>query len=266
MACGGLSVRSQTLKNRGVPVARSKREAEKTPAPASRGRRPAPVRHLPLARQSSSTAPLSGLESDFRRSLRHDGPLARSRSLRPHLSQTAGHGAARPDFDPVRSGNRALRAALVGDHAPSRPSPPHSSASVSKLLGSIEAATAKRANLLLQRSGQAFWQDESYDRPARDGDEFRRAARPERYAWSSAGRAACEAARRPRACPTNVETPGGRSYSAPVLSSCSACLRASRVRRSPESMRPISRVRASPSSSSMTATVRPSDSFFSTEK
>jgi REP element-mobilizing transposase RayT len=67
-------------------------------------------------------------------------------------------------------------------------------ASVSKLLGSIEAATAKRANLLLQRSGQAFWQDESYDRPARDGDEFRRAARPERYAWSSAGRAACEAA------------------------------------------------------------------------
>jgi REP element-mobilizing transposase RayT len=67
-------------------------------------------------------------------------------------------------------------------------------ASVSKLPGSIEAATAKRANLLLQRSGQPFWQDESYDRLVRDGDEFRRAAGPERYAWSSAGRAACEAA------------------------------------------------------------------------
>jgi REP element-mobilizing transposase RayT len=80
--------------------------------------------------------------------------------------------------------------------------------SVSKLLGSLKVATAKRANLLLQRSGQPFWQDESYDRLVRDGDEFRRiqryiegnpvtallAARPEQYAWSSAGRAAWEAA------------------------------------------------------------------------
>jgi putative DNA methylase len=79
--------------------------------------------------------------------------------------------------------------------------------SVSKLLGSLKAATAKRANLLLQRSGQPFRQDESYDRLVRDGDEFRRiqryiegnpvtallAARPEQYAWSSAGRAAWEA-------------------------------------------------------------------------
>ena len=127
LACGGLGGRSQTLENRGVPVALSKREAEKTPAPASRCRRPASVHHLPLARQSSGTPPLSGLESNFRRSLRQHGPLARSRSLRSHLSQTAGHGATRPDFDPVRGGNRALRTALVGDHAPSRPSPPHSS-------------------------------------------------------------------------------------------------------------------------------------------
>jgi len=81
-------------------------------------------------------------------------------------------------------------------------------ASVSKLLGSLKAATAKRANLLLQRSGQPFWQDESYDHLVRGGDEFQRiqryiegnpvtallAARPEQYAWSSAGRAACEAA------------------------------------------------------------------------
>jgi hypothetical protein len=81
-------------------------------------------------------------------------------------------------------------------------------ASVSKLPGSLKAATAKPANLLLQRSGQPFWQDESDDRLVRDGDEFRRiqryiegnpvtallAARPERYARSSAGRAASEAA------------------------------------------------------------------------
>jgi hypothetical protein len=36
--------------------------------------------------------------------------------------------------------------------------------SVSTLPVSLKAATAKRANLLLQRSGEPFWQDESYDR------------------------------------------------------------------------------------------------------
>ncbi len=74
--------------------------------------------------------------------------------------------------------------------------------SASKLLGSLKASTARRANLLLHRSGQPFWQDESYDHLVRTGDEFRRiqryiennpvtaclAARPEEYAWSSAGR------------------------------------------------------------------------------
>jgi putative transposase len=35
--------------------------------------------------------------------------------------------------------------------------------SLSKLLGSMKAASAKRANLLLHRSGEPFWQDESYD-------------------------------------------------------------------------------------------------------
>ena len=74
--------------------------------------------------------------------------------------------------------------------------------SASKLLGSLKASTARRANLLLHRSGQPFWQDESYDHLVRNGDEFGRiqryiennpvtaclAARPEEYAWSSAGR------------------------------------------------------------------------------
>jgi REP element-mobilizing transposase RayT len=73
---------------------------------------------------------------------------------------------------------------------------------VSKLLCSLKAATAKRANLLLARTGQPFWQDESYDRLVRDGEEFRRiqryieynpvaaglVARAEAYVWSSAGR------------------------------------------------------------------------------
>ena len=49
--------------------------------------------------------------------------------------------------------------------------------SVAKLIGSLKAATGKRANLLLQRTGQPFWQDESYDRLVRNGDEFRRIQR-----------------------------------------------------------------------------------------
>jgi REP element-mobilizing transposase RayT len=74
--------------------------------------------------------------------------------------------------------------------------------SVSKLLGSLKGASAKRSNLLLSRTGQPFWQDESYDHLVRDGEEFRRiqryiehnpvaaclVARPEEYLWSSAGR------------------------------------------------------------------------------
>jgi putative transposase len=74
--------------------------------------------------------------------------------------------------------------------------------STSRLLRSLKATTAKRANVLLQRTGKTFWQDESYDHRVRDGEEFRRiqryiehnpvkaglATKPEAYAWSSAGR------------------------------------------------------------------------------
>jgi REP element-mobilizing transposase RayT len=73
----------------------------------------------------------------------------------------------------------------------------------SRLLGSLKGTTAKRANLLLARTGRAFWQDESFDRVVRSGDEFKRIERyiesnpvaaglvskPEDYEWSSAGRA-----------------------------------------------------------------------------
>jgi putative transposase len=73
---------------------------------------------------------------------------------------------------------------------------------VSKPLCSLKAATARQANLLLQRTGHPFWQDESYDHLVRNGEEFRRiqryieynpmkadlAATPEEYLWSSAER------------------------------------------------------------------------------
>lgn len=74
--------------------------------------------------------------------------------------------------------------------------------SVSKFLGSLKAATAKRANLLLSRTGKPFWQDESYDHLVRSSEEFQRIQRyiennpvtaglagtPEQYVWSSVGR------------------------------------------------------------------------------
>ena len=74
--------------------------------------------------------------------------------------------------------------------------------SVSRLLNSLKSVTAKRANLLLGRTGEPFWQDESYDRLVRNDEEFRRIQRyievnPVRaglaktateYPWSSIGR------------------------------------------------------------------------------
>ncbi len=65
---------------------------------------------------------------------------------------------------------------------------------------SLKGFTARRGNEILGRTGQPFWQDESYDRLVRDAEEFRRitryieqnpvraglAASPELYPWSSA--------------------------------------------------------------------------------
>jgi REP element-mobilizing transposase RayT len=76
--------------------------------------------------------------------------------------------------------------------------------SLSRLLGALKSASAKRANMLLGRTGQPFWQDESYDRLVRNHNEFRQiqryiennpvaaglAATPDEYLWSSAGRPA----------------------------------------------------------------------------
>jgi REP element-mobilizing transposase RayT len=74
--------------------------------------------------------------------------------------------------------------------------------SVARLLNSLKSSSARRANLLLRRTGQPFWQDESYDHLVRNRDEFGRvkryiennpvkaglAAMPEGFLWSSAGR------------------------------------------------------------------------------
>lgn len=70
----------------------------------------------------------------------------------------------------------------------------------SRLMQSLKGFTAREANKLLGRSGQPFWQRESYDHWARNAEEFSRIKRyiewnpvnaglcdtPEDYAWSSA--------------------------------------------------------------------------------
>ena len=72
---------------------------------------------------------------------------------------------------------------------------------VSRLMQSLKRFTAREGNRMLGRSGQPFWQDESYDRLVRDEVEFKRIARyiemnpvkaglvsmPDEYPWSSAG-------------------------------------------------------------------------------
>jgi len=69
-----------------------------------------------------------------------------------------------------------------------------------KLMHSLKTATARRANRVLRRTGEPFWQDEYYDHWVRDGMEFERIRRyiernpvrsglagsVEQYRWSSA--------------------------------------------------------------------------------
>ena len=71
---------------------------------------------------------------------------------------------------------------------------------VSKLMQSLKRFTATHANQVLGRTGQPFWQDESYDRVVRDHREFQGithyietnpvkagiAATPQDFLWSSA--------------------------------------------------------------------------------
>jgi REP element-mobilizing transposase RayT len=71
---------------------------------------------------------------------------------------------------------------------------------VPKLMRRLKGYTAREANRVLNRTGEAFWQAESYDHWVRNEQEWRRivayiernpvaaglAARPEDYPWSSA--------------------------------------------------------------------------------
>jgi putative transposase len=73
--------------------------------------------------------------------------------------------------------------------------------SSSHLLKSLKGATAREANRILGRTGQPFWQKESYDHWVRDQTEFERirayiennpvkaglVEAAEQYPWSSAG-------------------------------------------------------------------------------
>ncbi len=74
------------------------------------------------------------------------------------------------------------------------------SASLDRITKGIKGMTAREANRILGRSGQRFWQDESFDHWVRSGAEFRRiqsyiernpvspglAEKPEDWPWSSA--------------------------------------------------------------------------------
>ena len=71
---------------------------------------------------------------------------------------------------------------------------------VPQLTQSLKRFTATQCNRILARTGQPFWQDESYDRLVRNDEEFRKithyiemnpvnaglATAPENYKWSSA--------------------------------------------------------------------------------
>ena len=133
LACGGLPGRPAP-ENLEMLAARSKCDPEKAPAPASRRPRPG---------------------------LRHDGPVARSSPVWPYLPPTAGHCSTGSCFDGIRRRNWTLPVALGGDHARSRPSPPHPSC------GRIEAS-----------------------RLAQNGHRQTSQPAAETHPWSSAGRPA----------------------------------------------------------------------------
>jgi putative transposase len=85
-----------------------------------------------------------------------------------------------------------------------------------RLLKSLKGATAREANRLLGRTGEPFWQKESYDHYVRNASEFERiriyietnpvkaglVRNPEDYPWSSAGVETSLDAARTSACAT----------------------------------------------------------------
>ena len=135
-----------------------------------------------------------------RKSIRLDGPLPGHDATGPRwlrrpevaslVIQALGRGAAMELYD--------LRAFVVMDnhtHVLIRARQP-----VSRVLQWIKGTTAREANQLLARTGQPFWQRESYDHVVRDKRQLERitayiednpvkaglATEPSKYQWSSA--------------------------------------------------------------------------------
>ena len=78
-----------------------------------------------------------------------------------------------------------------------------------RLLKSLKGASAREANRLLGRTGEPFWQKESYDHCVRNQIEFEKipvkaglVRNPEDYPWSSAGVETSLDAARTSACAT----------------------------------------------------------------
>ena len=77
---------------------------------------------------------------------------------------------------------------------------PKGDATIERISKHLKGFTSREANLFLERTGQKFWQDESFDHWSRDKDEFLRIVkyiennpvkaglvkRPEDWPWSSA--------------------------------------------------------------------------------
>ena len=73
---------------------------------------------------------------------------------------------------------------------------------VRKLMNALKGVTARKANVILNRSGEPFWQDESFDHWVRNEEQFGRikryiernpvtaglVAKPKEWLWSSAHR------------------------------------------------------------------------------
>ena len=115
----------------------------------------------------------------------------------PPGTLSAGKAFVRMDrfLDQMRGEPLWLRSATLHVHVLVTPRVP-----VPKLMRRLKGYTAREANRILNRTGEAFWQGESYDHWMRNSEEGGRiaaciernpvtaglAARPEDYRWSSA--------------------------------------------------------------------------------
>ena len=116
----------------------------------------------------------------------------------------------------VELGHYDLRAwAIMANHVHALLLPKVSPA---RLLGGIKGCSAREGNLALGRTGQPFWQAESYDHWVRDAREFEKivayiennpvkagfVSRPEDYPWSSAANPAARDGKSPVAAATSA--------------------------------------------------------------